>query len=39
MKKYIVYCHTSSCCTGKRITVGGFHFQHFKGGDNYEPKH
>lgn len=30
--------HISSCCTGKRKSVGGLHFQHFKGGDVYEPK-
>lgn len=30
--------HISSCCTGNRNTVGGLHFQHYKGGDVYEPE-
>lgn len=30
--------HISSCCTNKRKSVGGLHFQHFEGGDVYGPK-
>lgn len=31
--------HISSCCTGNRKSTGGFHFQHFEGGDEYGSKH